>query len=175
MAFSESLKVTVRKRSHHSCCVCHEIGVEIHHIVPQEQDGSDDEDNAAPLCPTCHDRYGANPEKRKFIREVRDAWYEICERRFAPDADRLSAVEVALRNVATKADLDRVVIEVSGLLRDAANNSQRTIPERAQDITHINSLVAPGIGMNRACMKCGTFVGLMIGDQGRCPNCGSAW
>ena len=58
--------------------MCQERGVEIHHIVPQASGGKDTEDNAAPLCPNCHSKYGANPEKRKIIREMRDSWYERC-------------------------------------------------------------------------------------------------
>ncbi len=90
MPFSETLKKTIRKRAHMACCLCHELGVEIHHIIPQEMGGPDTEDNTAPLCPTCHERYGANPLKRKFIAEARDNWFEICERRFASDARNLT-------------------------------------------------------------------------------------
>ena len=62
--------------------MCHDLVVHIHHIVPQAEGGSDTEDNAAPLCPSCHDKFGANPQKRKLIREMRDHWYEICEERY---------------------------------------------------------------------------------------------
>lgn len=83
MTFSEELKRRVRRRAHFKCCLCHQLGVDIHHIVPQAECGPDTEDNAAPLCPSCHDTYGANPVKRKFIREARDLWYELCNSRFA--------------------------------------------------------------------------------------------
>jgi hypothetical protein len=78
--------------------------VEVHHIVPQEENGTDTEDNAAPLCPTCHEIYGMNPDKRKFIREARDLWYEICERRFASDADRLDEIKRLLQNTVSYED-----------------------------------------------------------------------
>ena len=87
MAFSEKLKKQIRKRCHMRCCLCHDIGVEIHHIVPQAQNGADDERNAAPLCPTCHNRYGANPDKRKFLTECRDNWYEICDNRYSNESE----------------------------------------------------------------------------------------
>jgi len=89
MAFSEKLKAQVRKLSHHSCCLCKRLEVEIHHIVPQEEGGPDTFDNAAPLCPSCHETYGANPVKRKFITEARDNWYDICAKRYRSDADRI--------------------------------------------------------------------------------------
>src|SRR5262245_33993057 len=77
MPFSESLKVQVKKMAAFRCCRCHDIGVDIHHIIPQAHGGTDDIDNAAPLCQNCHDRFGANPEKRKEIRQMRDWWYEV--------------------------------------------------------------------------------------------------
>jgi len=72
MAFSEKIKLNVKKKSHFSCCLCQQIGIEVHYITPQSDGGKDTEDNAAPLCPTCHEKYGANPQKRKFITEARD-------------------------------------------------------------------------------------------------------
>ena len=89
MAFSEAVKLAVRKRAHFQCCLCKSLGVENHHIVPQSESGSDNEENAAPLCPSCHETYGANPLKRKFISEARDFWYEICRERYASDNDRI--------------------------------------------------------------------------------------
>ncbi len=78
MPFSESLKKKIRKRANFRCCMCRTVGVDIHHIVPQADGGEDTEDNAAPLCPNCHSTYGANPEKQKMIREMRNDWYERC-------------------------------------------------------------------------------------------------
>lgn len=78
MSFSEKLKTKVRERANFQCCRCQEIGVEIHHIVPKSKGGLDTEENAAPLCPNCHSKYGNNPDKRKEIREMRDSWYAKC-------------------------------------------------------------------------------------------------
>lgn len=99
MPFTEALKAKVRRRAHLACCLCKSMGVEIHHIIPQEENGPDTEDNAAPLCPSCHELYGANPQKRKFIREARDLWYDICERRYASDPNLLADIERALKNI----------------------------------------------------------------------------
>ena len=74
-----SLKLAVRKKTHYRCCYCEKkTSLEIHHIIPQAEDGPDTEDNAAPLCPTCHDMLGDNTKKRKHLREVRDHWYKLC-------------------------------------------------------------------------------------------------
>mgnify|MGYP000091049970 CR=1 FL=1 len=82
MAFSEKTKRTIRERSAFRCCICHKPFVEIHHIIPQSEGGSDEIKNAAPLCSSCHDLYGGNPEKRKTIQQMRDNWFKIIERRY---------------------------------------------------------------------------------------------
>lgn len=83
MGFPEPLKKKIRKRANFQCCWCKKPSdsytIEIHHILPKSEGGDDSEDNAAPLCPNCHDMVGGNPLKRKQIRERRDAWYEKCE------------------------------------------------------------------------------------------------
>jgi 5-methylcytosine-specific restriction endonuclease McrA len=53
MAFPESIKKDVRERAAFQCCICQEIGPEVHHIVPLEEEGADDFNNAALLCPNC--------------------------------------------------------------------------------------------------------------------------
>lgn len=81
MAFSEKIKLLAKQKSAFRCCLCHKPFVEIHHIIPQAEGGADKLDNAAPLCSSCHDLYGGNPEKRKTIRQMRDYWWEIIEKR----------------------------------------------------------------------------------------------
>ena len=105
MVFSEALKLKVKRKAHFSCCLCKALGIEIHHIIPQEEKGPDTEDNAAPLCPSCHETYGANSQKRKFIREARNFWYEICEKRYASDSDRIDEVKSLLENTVSYDDL----------------------------------------------------------------------
>ena len=104
MGFNEAIKLEVRRNAHFSCCLCKAVGIEIHHIIPQELGGPDTIDNAAPLCPSCHEIYGANPTKRKFIKEARDFWYELCAERFKPDPDTLFEMRHMIENVVTKDD-----------------------------------------------------------------------
>ena len=85
MAFSEKVKLEAKRRAAFRCVVCHRPFVEVHHIIPQHAGGSDDLSNAAPLCAGCHDLYGENPSKRKQIREMRDYWYEVIEKRAQGD------------------------------------------------------------------------------------------
>ena len=82
MPFSEATKLEAKRKAHFACVICHQPFVEVHHILPQEHGGNDDIDNAAPLCGSCHDLFGGNPEKRKQIRQMRDFWYELCENRY---------------------------------------------------------------------------------------------
>lgn len=80
MAFPPALKMKIKKLADFKCCVCYAVGgVDIHHIIPQAENGPDTADNAAPLCPSCHDRFGHNPNKRSYIKEVRNHWYEKCK------------------------------------------------------------------------------------------------
>ena len=175
MAFSEALKLAVKKKSHFSCCLCHSLGVEVHHIVPRAEDGQDSEDNAAPLCPSCHETYGANTQKRKFIREAREFWYEICGKRYATDPDRLDEISEKLKNAVTKADLDDAISRITQLMRTEAAKEDRSVKARAEQVARLGSVIGPGVGVNRHCSQCGTTIGLFVGDQGCCPRCGTPW
>lgn len=79
MAFKESLKEIVRKKSDGRCVICCKPFVEIHHIIPQSENGPDTIDNAVALCAYCHELLGDSPSKRKKLKEMRDSWYEIVE------------------------------------------------------------------------------------------------
>lgn len=87
MPFSEKIKLEVKKKSAFRCCRCQKIGVEIHHIVPQKDGGTDGVENAAPLCANCHSDYGDNPQKRKELNQMRDWWFEKAEAMHAPSPD----------------------------------------------------------------------------------------
>ena len=147
MAFAESVKLTVKRKAHFSCCLCHKIGVEVHHIQPQAEGGPDSEDNAAPLCPSCHDDYGANPGKRKFIRETRDFWFDICSKRYASDADRIAEISNRIDQlVGFQGFLEQRLIEGAGPL--GLYRSERQILEELEVLfdkvwynRHLNMLI----------------------------------
>ncbi|MCI8466686.1 MAG: HNH endonuclease [Bacilli bacterium] len=79
MAFKESLKEIVRKKSDGRCVICCKPFVEIHHIIPQSENGPDTIDNAVALCAYCHELLRDSPSKRKKLKEMRDSRYEIIE------------------------------------------------------------------------------------------------
>lgn len=68
------------------CCICHTfcgIHMELHHIVPKSDGGSDDIKNAIPLCFTCHSEVhldGKYPKSRKYsfdeLRKHKSQWIE---------------------------------------------------------------------------------------------------
>jgi hypothetical protein len=61
MAFSQSLIDDLLARTGRMCAVCQRRhGVQVHHIVPVSEGGSDDPGNAIPLCPNCHSEVHAS-------------------------------------------------------------------------------------------------------------------
>lgn len=129
MAFSETIKINIRRKSHFQCCLCKSVGVEVHHIVPQEDGGSDLEENGAPLCPSCHEIFGSNPSKRKFIREARNAWYEICQNRFKPDHDLFLQVLDMLSKLPSKDDFFSLKSEIFSTITCDTINRNNSNPE----------------------------------------------
>lgn len=93
MGFSPAIKLKVKHLAAFKCCRCQTTGIQVHHIIPSKDGGSDTMDNAAPLCPSCHNFFGANPVKRKEIKEMRDWWYERVELMYkSPDYQILEQV-----------------------------------------------------------------------------------
>jgi len=64
--FSKDDKIKALLWCNRHCCLCGKAcgsNIEVHHIVPIEQGGSDDIDNAIPLCFDCHKEVGSYNEK----------------------------------------------------------------------------------------------------------------
>jgi len=101
MVFSESIKLKVKTKAHYKCCICNSFGfVEVHHIIPQSENGKDSIDNAVPLCVKCHDDFGGNPDKRKWIREKRDFWYKNCkDKLFNEDTNQLGKIVESIEKI----------------------------------------------------------------------------
>ena len=126
MPFSEATKLEAKRRAHFSCVVCHQPFVEVHHIIPQAAGGSDDLENAAPLCASCHDLLGGNPDKRKQIREMRDLWYELCETRFR-DSPTLKLAEAVEDIKNHQHEQGALLSEIKGLLGVFYNNQSQNV------------------------------------------------
>lgn len=92
MDFTEQTKKIIRKKAMYKCCFCQNLDIEIHHIKPEKEGGSNDINNGAPICPNCHERFGNDKNKRKRIIEARDNWYEVVEKMY-PDNRELNRLE----------------------------------------------------------------------------------
>ena len=86
MPFSPTVKAKAVEAAAAHCCVCHRYDaghVEVHHINPQADGGTDDFENAIALCFDCHTWAGHyNPKHPKgfkyspgLLRRARDRWY----------------------------------------------------------------------------------------------------
>lgn len=81
MPFSDTVKREAKERSHYQCVLCRVVGfLDVHHIVPLEEDGPGTIENACPLCPNCHRWFGHDPAKRGQVRTIRDWWWDRCAR-----------------------------------------------------------------------------------------------
>ncbi len=111
MPFPDKVKRRVRERAWFACCLCKRISValEVHHILPHAARGPDSEDNAAPLCPSCHESFGGNPDHRARIRTMRDHWYDACENLFRP-ADNPVDVFRSLHETFSVEELERLTV-----------------------------------------------------------------
>ena len=128
MAFSEDLKRRVRERAHYACCLCKQtsMSVEVHHIVPQSENGPDTEDNAAPLCPSCHADFGGNLEKRKRVKEQRDWWYAFCQQK-APTQPEWITVADQLSKTATREDLFTISAQIQSMFGQIIGQDQKPV------------------------------------------------
>lgn len=179
MPFNENIKQKVKERAHFKCCLCHETwATEIHHIIPESEDGPNEEDNAAPLCATCHDLYGANPEKCKFIKDNRDFWYSLCERKSPPNPEVMREINERLCNVATKNDVQNIIVYLEQKFQNIM--SQPITPKeqlvRLSDVTTSTTAAISGVTIlpnMTTCHNCYTRFEINNNNY-TCPKCGQS-
>lgn len=183
MSFTEKLKDKVRKKSHYQCCVCKELFIDIHHIIPESENGPDDIDNAAPLCAKCHRQFGNNPDHRKTIRGMRDLWYKICKTRYKDNysqpifekLDSLGQEIIAIKDdkVKESAILEDIKKEICKLRdKEQENIKSSSSVEEIQSESITATKLGSGVHANVHCNKCNTTIGLLVGTD-NCPNCGN--
>ncbi len=89
MPFSPAVKEDALVRSRRCCCICHRFAgryVDVHHIKPEADGGTNTLENAVVLCLECHGQAGhynpRHPIGNKFkpseIIRHRDTWWEWC-------------------------------------------------------------------------------------------------
>ena len=156
------------------CCLCHLPYVEVHHIIPEAKGGPNSEDNAAPLCPYCHETFGSNPTKRNFIKQARDNWYEICEKRYSSDPERLDELATQLKQAATKEDLNNAVDNIAALLRDIVANPRTSPVEVTEELSDVTASMSVALIIGNRCYRCGyTWKSRSKRLPSICPRCRS--
>jgi hypothetical protein len=172
MAFSEKTKDEVKRNAHFRCCVCRNYFVEVHHIIPEAHGGPDDIENAAPLCPNCHTNFGDNPTKRKVIRQMRDLWYELCEKSETnPDVTQFSTKLDGLYeefNV-VKDNQEKQNQALHELKVHLSDHFQKQVAQFATAAT-IEELMTASGSTTASIIK--EPIGAFLSKQ--CPNCGSS-
>jgi hypothetical protein len=158
--------------------------IEVHHIIPEAEEGPNTLDNAAPLCAGCHSIYGGNPVFRKQIRQMRDNWYDVCEKRFSPlnfeVAQQLNTMTETLRTVrADQVKYQSTLNEIKATLMGSLSATSAAI-NRAQTYEDVVTAsgypgsTGPGIYAPYVkCRKCGWSDFVPGGDIKRCPQCGT--
>jgi hypothetical protein len=69
MGFPKSESEALLAATGRRCCICGILHkVQLHHIIPTEDGGKDDIDNAIPLCPNCHDEVHGSHASGKTTR-----------------------------------------------------------------------------------------------------------
>lgn len=158
MSFSEKLKKQVRQRAAYQCCRCRSFGVEVHHIIPQKNNGPNIISNAAPLCPNCHNDFGDNVEKRKVIREMRDWWYSTVKKMFTPSS------------LAFSRKIDKELYQLKNLTEKLYQSL--TKPTSAAAADHIRPIkFTSDFDRFALCGTCLSTVQLPKGSN-ECPRCG---
>jgi len=147
MGFSEAQKKEVRQRAGYRCCWCQEVGdIEVHHIVPEKEGGTNDIDNAAPLCGRCHNTFGDNPSLRKQIRERRDWLYERVAKMYPdhpdPNLEKLSKLVGSIHEKQKRQDEFRGQIqaemgEVKGILSQYVKTMEQNVKIMEQAVERL--------------------------------------
>ena len=99
MSFSRNTVENLLVSCQRCCCICHSFcgpNMEIHHIVPLSEGGTDDEDNGIPLCFNCHAAAhmdSNSPKGRKYtqaeLRKHRTEWFRSSKKLNYADLEKL--------------------------------------------------------------------------------------
>lgn len=78
MAFKQDEVEKLLADTGRRCCLCGTLHkVQVHHITPLNEGGTDDIDNAIPLCPNCHDEVHGGPGYGRTTRTYLEAEHAL--------------------------------------------------------------------------------------------------
>jgi len=188
MSFSDATKKEVMEKAGYCCCICHRasVSVEVHHITPEAEGGSDSIENAAPLCPNCHSDYGGNPEKRTRIKQMRDWWYKQTEKVYSGNItspEQLGQIHMSLQNINVKQDSilnkqnkhDSDLMALKSQLKIIANNTIDNMTSVTSDITTagvLSTAVSSITSLQSGDIVCYRCRKLIDSRHNFCPYCG---
>lgn len=179
MTFSKKTKEEAKERAHYMCVICHDPFLEVHHIVPEAEEGDDTIENAAPLCAGCHHTYGGNPDLRKQLQEMRDFWWKHCEKKETENIEILMKLDqLKSQYEEDKGNQGRILQEIKDQMVQAHNDAIENI-QSAPSLPDVEKSSASSVKLgnkvyaNFVCSNCGTNIGLMIGRD-TCPQCGKS-
>ena len=169
MPFPESVRLKACKKALFMCVACHSPFVEVHHIIPESEGGPDTLNNAAPLCSGCHSIYGASPIFRKQIKQMRDNWYDVCDRRFSALSSGLLEQVNQLSETLKSEKEDRhkyltTFNEIKELLIENLSASGNAIRE-AQNLSEIQNIIIEVPKTNTPFGNIIFYPGLIVGVQ----------
>ncbi len=174
MGFEESIQEEAKRCGNYRCSACQRHFVHVHYIVPPSEDGSEDLENAIPLCAFCHHRHSDDPGLRDKLREMRDAWWARCQR----VREGSGLIELNKKLDRLRADYFTEAApgsERAVELRDLARHTLGYIEAELSAAATVPEIVAASAAVSGSldffpCQACGYSV--PIGAD-RCSNCGS--
>lgn len=138
--FTDAVKLQARRLAFFRCCYCHDRqGDDVHHLIPKEDGGLAELENAILLCVQCHADYGHRSDKRAQLRQARDHWYEIVAKRYSPVA--LGRVE---QLNAIRSDIRQMSAQLRALTETVIGNFERG-STGASDVANIASTMISSI------------------------------
>lgn len=182
MPSPDSTRYEALRRAQFKCVACHAPFVEVHHITPLSEGGTDTLDNLAVLCSGCHATYGTNPIYRKQIEQMRDNWYDVCEKRFGNSnlefAEQVNAMYETLQTVrADQIKYQDTFDEIKEVIRGSMSGTVSAVDQATtfEGIITASGPTGPTIFMppsqNDFCPKCNRPSS--NDGRGHCTICGS--
>lgn len=146
------------------CCICHRFAgtkIEIHHIIQRADGGSDDFDNAIPLCLDCHADMGKtdarHPGRKAYtpseLKRHRDNWYKRMADNSPVQPDE-EAEEFRRRYKELRNEANRVLTSYANVDTNIVEKPDEAHREAEKELRNIGIL----------------FKVLAEQDRGDCPN-----
>lgn len=190
MPIPKKIKDKVIRKASYRCSRCQSLPVEVCHIIPRKDGGTDDIKNLIALCPNCHKMYDNGNINREQIISLKNWWLKQVE----PSLNSPYYQPELLRNIDFKLkkiqmDNQQGIKNIQDELYDLKNTMRNLTDNLINSLNfkNISSAVSGIINLwdslsfqnetnftnlvNIICKNCGIKMGLMLGDD-ICPYCG---